>query len=208
MKQGLVKSINRVWSSDFIHFFLIPLLCFALFFGYSSASLAEEDCWCPCLDVEDCSKGFCYWGWLDGVCPSAGIDSKVPYMTGRRDWNNEFPRFYPGGNVYLGLKFHRYFGLELGYGQSAVQTRTRVFTPGQTFFGNDLGGFSYHRSIQQKMVHLDLNYFLYLLDNVDFMASIGTGWMQIRTKQSLRSLGPNNVAIQNAIIQTDFKIDL
>lgn len=166
--------------------------------GLPSIVLADE-IYSPCAtqlyspDIEG-------WGWFDGICPSAGIDLKYGGLNGKGNWRHEFPENYPIGNLYLTTRFHEFFAIEVGYEQSANRHHTSSYGSGDTFFDRSLTPFSYERRAELKTLHADFNFLVCLQPNLEFLASIGAGNANLKSRaiSKIASTG----LIENTILNT------
>lgn len=147
----------------------------------------------------------CYslWGWCEDLRPGMGVDFKWTHLSGKRDWKREFPKYYPMGNAYFIARFHKYFSLELGYEHSARRSKGHAFTQGEQFFGYDLSGFAYQRTVKVSLPHADLNYLLPVIDRLTLLASLGVGDMSVKTQQVL--VQSSNSAVASAILNMQFR---
>lgn len=125
----------------------------------SLAKAEVPDRWCP---HPWCGPAY-FWG----------AEMRFSRMNGRRNWKPEWPKINFAPNVYIGLQFHRFFGLSLGFERSLKST-VHV-THAHPFFGNDLTGLSYHRSLILQIWHANLEYYLPICGPLDVLASIGVG---------------------------------
>jgi len=144
----------------------------------------------------------CLWGWYDGLSPSIGVDLKVTHFGGRRDWHQQFPKVYPGANIYVDVRFHQFVSVELGYEQSTRLVKSNNFDAKTPFFGFNLDGFAYTRRIDLKMPHLDINFHSCMMSNIEFLASFGIGFLFVDMRQT-QVKGPNDPTrsfITNSIV--------
>lgn len=141
---------------------------------------------------------YCCPMWYDGICPFAGADIKWVRTPGKRDWKPEYPAQYLGGNLYGGIKFHENLGLELGYEGFQRKTRHHATGPFYRFFRLPFGSVNYKRTVQFQTWHADLNYYVALIHDFDFFASLG--WGLIRTRMTTVPIQPPTTLLQAAVI--------
>lgn len=104
----------------FFHFFILCSSLFSLFVSTQSFAFS--------LPYPLCE--------FDKFCPFAGIEFKGTQIRGRKDWKPLLEKDYCGGNVYVGAKIHRYFGLEFGWFETTRETKTHLFGNQEDFFAN------------------------------------------------------------------------
>lgn len=117
---------------------------------------------------------------LNSVRPFAGVDFQGRHMDFDQNLGgNLFPHNYPQYDVYIGLRFLRYFGLSLGFEDSRTEDRTARFLEGDPFLGVVLptgnGRETHYSEAKIKGRHLDLLGFYPICPNldIDVFASIG-----------------------------------
>jgi len=119
------------------------------------------------------------------VCPYVGIDYYHAWMKGKNftrangnvvEFSRLLPKSYPGVSLYIGAKFHEYFGLEFG-----VETST---TKSRTLSDSDKAAFGIPSSTAAKFkvrrsgAHLDLVGTLPLNECFDLLGFVGWGWIK------------------------------
>lgn len=73
------------------------------------------------------------------LTPYAGIDAQMRHMGFDKNYGgNVLRKTYPQGNVFFGLKFKEYVGVEFGYEFSKTQRHARTYHAGDTIFGQRL----------------------------------------------------------------------
>jgi len=78
-----------------------------------------------------------------GLTPYVGADIQSRHMNwGKNLGDNLFAHHAMQGNIYFGVKFSEYFGVEGGYESSAKKTRTVTASPGDVLTGTPLPGAS------------------------------------------------------------------
>src|SRR5438094_598341 len=71
-----------------------------------------------------------------GLSPYVGVDAEIRYTDFKRGFgNNLFRHNFPQGNLYAGLQFNDYFGLEVGFEATKKLNRTRTVVPGEIVNG-------------------------------------------------------------------------
>lgn len=138
-----------------------------------------------------------------GVTPYVGADAEWRHLDFKSGFgDNTFRHDYPQGNLYAGLKFNCYFGIEAGYEATERKTRTTTFFPGTVVNGVLLSGpsssFQFASTGQIKGYHASLLGF-YPLCNVyrlSLLGSVGFARLQARLISSRIALSgvPTNVA--------------
>lgn len=118
-------------------------------------------------------------GMMGDISPYIGIDYQQSWMKGNDDYRKLFPDNYKGASLYVGTKFHEYFGLELGYDWSAREKENLNLAATDTLFGSQLGAaMTGEVKVRRTGGHLDLVGFLPVADNFELTASLGYGWVQ------------------------------
>ncbi len=107
-----------------------------------------------------------------GVTPYVGADAEWRHIGLQRGaGKNLFSHDYPQGNIYAGVKFNEYVGVEVGYEATERKTRTVTLGPGE--LTNAVNGIvvpegytvSYNSTGQYKGPHADLMGFYPICDS-------------------------------------------
>lgn len=131
-------------------------------------------------------------GMMGDISPYIGIDYQQSWMKGNGDWRKVFPDNYKGASLYVGTKFHEYFGLELGYDWSAREKENLNLAAGSTLFGNTLTAAATGTAkVRRTGGHLDLVGFLPVADNFELTASLGYGWIQPKVEMTINNPAAN-----------------
>lgn len=96
-----------------------------------------------------------------------GVNFKENWIKPRDEWQRLFVKSSPGFNVYLGWRFHPYFGAEFGYEWTADKPLSTRVPNGASLLGvlNNTGATSILSSkIRFKSGAADLNIFIPLID--------------------------------------------
>ncbi len=135
----------------------------------------------------------------DDTSPYIGADYYQPWMKGSRDWNNIFPTTFPGFSFYLGTKFHPNFGLEVGYDGSVNKKKEWSLPAGTAFFGQTVGtSIAGTTKIRRSGGHFDVLMYLPIVETLEFMGSIGFGWLQPKIKTTF-SAAPGASSLSSAL---------
>ncbi len=142
---------------------------------------------------------------LNDISPYIGVDYYQPWMRGKGDWNLVFPKTYPGATLYVGTKFHEFFGLELGYDWGSRKTKNWVLPAGSPFMGNTLTTtLSGNTKIRRSGGHLDLVGFLPVAECLELTGSVGFGWVQPKITSSF-SVTPGTTSNSSALASVSGK---
>lgn len=121
-----------------------------------------------------------------------GADYYYAMMKPKANWNQIFPRAYPGATLYVGTQFHENFGIELGYDWSIRQKKNWTLMNGQPFFSSTINGtFSGTARIQRSGGHVDIVGFLPVGDCTDLLGFAGVGWIQPKIEIVNLTVAPN-----------------
>ncbi len=114
------------------------------------------------------------------LTPYIGAEYSQIWMKGRGNWSDVFPRRgFSGGGVYVGSKFHRNFGVELGYDISTRKKRDWELFPGIPFFnGVTTEKINARTTVRRHGGHIDLIGFLHITECLEFIGSAGVGWVK------------------------------
>lgn len=134
----------------------------------------------------------------------AGVDLKYSRMVGREFWKHQFPTEYLSPNIYIGTQFHQYFGISVGYEQSAAARVHVVYTPADNFFFNPVDNLRFSRTMVVELIHANLEYYLPLsfCQDLEGLVSIGGGFLRIRT--DTKNISGTNTELQTALTQVKF----
>ncbi len=118
--------------------------------------------------------------------PYVGIDYKrifniKPYS----DWEKLLPTKFSGLNVFIGERFTKHFGMELGYSQFFSSTKTRFFQANETFFGTQFIT-SVLNNVKMNINSYQLDFHMYqpLIKHTNIGCSLGVA----HTKAKVRIL--------------------
>lgn len=136
------------------------------------------------------------------LTPYLGADYAQIWMRGRGSWGDIFPRRdFSGGSVYLGSKFHRNFGIELGYDVSIRKKRDWTLQPRTIFFnGITTEKINARTTMQRHGAHIDLAGFLHITESFEFVGSLGYGWLKPKLHIST-VLSENRLPSNSAVAQ-------
>ncbi len=143
--------------------------------------------------------------------PYIGLDAQARRMPFHKNFgDNVFQhRFYPEFNMFAGLKFNDYLGLEVGYEFSKHQKNTKNVLPGQIVFGalippwdprfdnvtttmrtcSKLNGFNFN-----LMGFLPIFCEEY---NTQLIGSVGIASLNIRTRNTITEIGSHSIILEN-----------
>lgn len=132
---------------------------------------------------------------LSDLClqPYAGVDVSIRHLGFHDTAEKIFKRTYPQGDVYLGVKFNDYLGVQAGYEAIASRHKTTNFIGSDIFFGNTLnpdvpnGLNQIVSSVRQYGWHADLVGFLPFCEEYCLSLIGSVGIAQLRTKLSFTS---------------------
>jgi opacity protein-like surface antigen len=149
-----------------------------------------------------------------GVTPFFGADAQWRHMEPKKEFGDkEFKHDYPQGDVYAGIKFGDYLGIQVGYEASIRQSKTINRVPPYTSLGitsepaNPLpgiifNGFEYTSTSQIKGPHVDLVGFVPICKDMEFVVSVGLANSKVSLKRQPTALTVNNVTRQVSQINT------
>lgn len=150
-----------------------------------------------------CASTVANAGWPDfssmGIEPYVGVDAQYRFMAFRNGYGGGvFKKQSPQGNIYVGLKFCDYLGLEAGYFASLQQSRNSTTPRGQRFLGEILtDSVTATSSSRIDGWHLNVLGFLpFCLSDYNFEAFgfVGLANVRVRTKSTITALNgiPDN----------------
>lgn len=122
-------------------------------------------------------------GW--DIQPYVGLDAQVRHMSFKQGFgDNMFKHYSPQGNVYGGLKFSRYVGLEMGYEFTQTRSRDSKLSAGDVSLGSKVEDImeacSFHSKAKLKGPHMDVVGF-YTFDNRYPLQLIGSVGVSVLT---------------------------
>jgi len=120
--------------------------------------------------------------------PYVGADYYHAWMKGKDgqdvNFGNVFPKSYPGATLYVGNKFTETFGLELGFDASA--RKKKDFTGTNPTTGAVVTGSS---KVRRAGWHLDVVGFIPMNEGINFIGSIGYGWVRPKIDATTNQYG-------------------
>jgi len=133
--------------------------------------------------------------------PFIGIDYYTALMKGRDDYLSIFPKSYPGVTIYIGTKFHEYFGVELGFDTSGYRKKEWVIPANSSFFNltngpTDIVG---QTSIRRAGGHFDLFATFPIVDCFDLTGAVGFGWIKPTINMNIISGPPGGSPLEAAL---------
>lgn len=115
-----------------------------------------------------------------GVSPLIGVDTEIRHTPFRKHYGGDlFKKNYFEGNLYAGLRFLDYLGLELGYERISRKSSSSVSGPGSVEFNLRVPQNTIRYSVNTFKIHgphVDLvGYFPFCIcdEKFDFLASVG-----------------------------------
>lgn len=140
-----------------------------------------------------------------------GVDAEWRDMGFKRGLgDNLFKRKYLEGNVYGGMKFTDYFGVEIGYRESAKKRSKSANEADQMELGDTIpAGVNYSSNLVQiKAPYINLVGYLPICkeSGTELLGSVGFAhtWVRLRHRPTGIQVGPFSQAQQNGL-QDDFK---
>ena len=114
----------------------------------------------------------------DYLTPYAGIDAQVRHMNFKKGYgDNLFAHNTPQANLYAGLKFNEFVGIEIGVEGNSKKNKTKIVRAGDTFLGQPiLLGISqttYHATDKTTSFHANLIGFYPITCDNQVYASVG-----------------------------------
>jgi len=138
---------------------------------------------------------------LDAISPSIGVDYRHIWNKGRGDWGKLFPKSFPGGSVYLGLRWLENFGVEMGYDFTGKQFSSYSLAAGETIFNRTVqaGGapIAGRVDIRRTGAHLDLVGYWPVASCIELIGTVGAGWIYHKINVSTSSNAGATIANQN-----------
>jgi hypothetical protein len=110
-----------------------------------------------------------------GYCwePYVGLEYKYQIMKGKDDWSKVLPKNFHNLGIFVGDRFMKNVGVELGYERSLRKTKDASFAVTDTFFGGNPGAATTTSAkVRLSSFHLDLMGYMPLGD--DDFELIGT----------------------------------
>lgn len=145
---------------------------------------------------------------VNDMSPYLGADYYQVWMKGHGDWKKIFPQEYPGADVYVGTRFHENFGVELGYLWSARQSKNWALPVGTQFFDGtitDSPSLSGNTKIRRTGGYLDVVGFLPIAECLEFIGSVGFGWVQTKITTSFNNISPGHSQNSSALTSVSGK---
>jgi len=149
---------------------------------------------------------------LDEVKPYVGLDAQWRQMHTRHNYDSDaasFKKTAPQANLYLGVKFHEYVGLEVGY--EATSQAKKEFTLGadETLLGlPGLPTGAYKSKASIRGWHADLVGFAPINEDCRLQAigSVGGAWL--RSKRSIFQVATSTTEVDNSQKKTVLRLGL
>ncbi len=139
-----------------------------------------------------------WWDCCCGLDAYAGIDAQMRHMPFQKNFGgNILKRRYPEGNVFAGMKFNDYVGIEAGYEFSKKQHSTKTHQVGEVVFGlpipppePELSSITYVSRASSKVNGFNLNLigFLPILCeeyHTQLIGSVGIATLKTRIRNAL-----------------------
>lgn len=151
---------------------------------------------------------------MDDVEPYVGIDFQNRHMDfHKNDGSQFFKKNSLQGDLFLGVKLHENFGVELGYEQSQRKKRNTSFSVGDANLGGATFGQPATYASQTKIqgFHLDAVGFMPIdsvAKDVTLFAKVGIAKLKAKIKRELTSVGGNPTSITSLFNQKDNKFVL
>lgn len=120
--------------------------------------------------------------------PYLGIEYKNHFLEGKGDWERVLPKEYNSGKLFIGAKFTKYFGIELGYTSAIRKTQNASLASGEIFLGDvvpDLVTLNTTTKVKPVSWDLDLNGYFPIQDNFDLIATLGLALNKIDINSDL-----------------------
>jgi hypothetical protein len=115
--------------------------------------------------------------------PYFGLEFKWQNTEGKKDWNKLISKSYPGATLYVGERFAKHAGIEIGYSETTRKTRTHTFATGENFFNNgNTAGAQTKTSLKFRTAYFDLNGYYPLNKSFELIGSIGGGLIRPSVK--------------------------
>lgn len=195
---------------------LILLLCM-LVVSINSHAYTRDDCCDPCcveepsyIPITEVRRGTMRDAAIPysrDCCPEKerfniilGADVKLANLNSKWPWNQIFPQTYTGGSIYIGTRFYKYYGLEVGYDFLPRTTRNVSLLRSGTFFNVPVpSDFGVTTQISVREWRADFNLYWPVQDDESFtlLAALGVGYFKTILNGNLR---PNNNTIFNTVI--------
>jgi hypothetical protein len=135
---------------------------------------------------------------IDDMSPLAGIDYQQIWMQGKGDWNNLFPKSFPGATAYVGARFCECLGVELGYDWGAKESKNFTLPAGSSFFGQTVTtAVTGTARVRRQGGHLDLIGYLPIVDCIELMGVIGVGYVYPKVSISTSGVTPLDSGLQS-----------
>ncbi len=150
--------------------------------------------------------------------PVLADQNLVPYVGADAKWNqmkfknsaggNVIAKNYPQGNLFAGLKFNEWVGVELGFENTAKKNRNVTLPGGANFFGVELppGGSDFHVSTKTKIDGFNANVvgFYPIMEecSLSLFGSLGLARLKLKTRASFTVGSDPEVTMRNFVKRT------
>ena len=122
-----------------------------------------------------------------------GANLQYIFLKPSQQYQDFFKKQHPGTDLYVGYRFNRTLGFELGYGWTSRVSKETSFTQNQRVFNNlqldqatDITG-----KVRYRTTHLDMNGYYPLNQKIDGIVSIGVGFLRPNVRVSLSNPNAN-----------------
>lgn len=134
--------------------------------------------------------------WWDGNKPYVGLDAQVRRMDFKGGFGDNLLQHHsPQGNLYAGVKFNEYVGVEAGYETTSTRTRTSTLTTGDVAAGVPISPLVSPTIFKSKMKikgpHLDLvGFYSFGRDiPVQLLGSVGVSFFKGTVERQTLQMG-------------------
>lgn len=124
---------------------------------------------------------------LSNIVPYIGLDAQWRYMDFQKGFGQNLVKpNYPQGNIYLGIKFNPYVGIDAGYERTISKTRRTTLLGGDTWFKKIIDDTFPNRfnifdtTTKIKGPHINIIGFLPINDHLELIGSIGIARLKIQ----------------------------
>ena len=141
------------------------------------------------------------------VVPYVGVDAQARFMGLKKDFGgNLAAKTYPQGNVFVGLRFCDYWGVEAGYESTTKRNRTATILGNDNAFGepvdpdlpNDINKFETKTKIYGPNINIIGFYPISKEYCVDLIGSVGLAYSKIKI-ENVQTIGAGEeLSIQNS----------
>ncbi len=134
--------------------------------------------------------------WWDGNKPYVGFDAQVRRMDFKGGFGDNILQHHsPQGNIYAGVKFNEYVGVEAGYETTSTRTRTSRLTTGDVAAGATVSLLAspavFKSKIKIKGPHLDVVGFYSFGEKipVQLLGSVGVSFFKGTVERKTLQMG-------------------